>query len=167
MRTTVVPAQITTVEDRVAGNLTFVQVLLLIASLLLGSAIYLVLPPHRHPGTGKLVLIALEFLFLAGLALRIKGKIVADWLILYLRFASRPRIYVFTKNDPVFRDLVVEEPKKVEKAKVAVKKVAEVIPVLSLPEQDQIEKLLTNESLTLRFAFAKKGGIDVSLTPTD
>lgn len=167
MRITVVPAQITSVEDRIAGNLTFSQVLLLVASLIVAGFLYIVLPPHLHLGSVKLVLICLQFMFLGGLALRIRGRIVADWLVLYLRFASRPRIYLFTKNDVTARDVVPLEPKPVAKAAPAPKKITTPASTPSLEDHARIGELLGNPSLTVRFALAKKGGIDVSLTPVE
>ncbi len=167
MRTTVVPAQITTVEDRIAGNLTFVQILLLIAALLIGACLYLVVSPRLHFNPVKLTLISFQFFFLCTLALRIQGKIVADWLVLLIRFHARPRIYVFTKNDCIARDIVIEQPKKVAKPAIAAHKPLVSLPSLSLLELDQVDTLLENPSLTVRFALAKKGGIDVSLTPIE
>jgi hypothetical protein len=37
MKTTIIPAQITTVEDKIAGNLSFAQILLFLAALFLGT----------------------------------------------------------------------------------------------------------------------------------
>ena len=39
MRTTIVPAQMTTVEDRIAGNLNFTQIFLLVTALLYPNSI--------------------------------------------------------------------------------------------------------------------------------
>jgi hypothetical protein len=39
MRTTVIPAQITTVEDRIAANLNLTQIILLLASLFVATFI--------------------------------------------------------------------------------------------------------------------------------
>ncbi len=165
MKTTVVPAQITSVEDKIAGNLTFVQVLLLIVAMLVGATLYLMLPPKLHFGPIKIVLVSLELIFFAGLALRIKGKIIADWLVLILRFKARPRLYVFTKNDVTARDIPADVPKKVAIPVTTPAMQPVLVPSLSLPEKDQIGQLLDNPALTVRFALAKKGGIDVSLTP--
>jgi hypothetical protein len=166
MRTTIVPAQITTVEDRISGNLTFSQVLLLISALLIASVFYLALPPHRGFGNTKVAVMVVECIFFAVLTLRIQGRIMADWLVLYLRFAVRPRIYVFTKNDLTSRETAGEEYKKViQPMKVTPSHVTS--NSLSLPEQLKLTKLLANPSLTVRFALTKKGGIDVSLTPID
>lgn len=166
MKTTVVPAQITTVEDRIAGSLTFPQVVLLIIPLMTSSVIYICIPPLMHFGITKIVLICLQFLFFGLLAVRFRGKIVADWLVIYLRFTLRPRRYVFTKNDINGRDietLITKEPSAVKKQKVEKKKV--VPSILSLPDKAKVNRLLENPALTVSFKFGKKGGLDVSLKP--
>ena len=58
MKTTVVPAQITTIEDRIAGNLTFIQIVLLICALILSTVVYAAIPPRIHLTVVKLILIA-------------------------------------------------------------------------------------------------------------
>lgn len=165
MKTTVVPAQITTVEDRIAGNFTFAQIFLMIISLILGTVIYVVLPPRMHLGSLKLTLIVFQFLLIGGLAIRINGKIIAEWLATYFRYSKRPRQYVFTKNDETGREKVAvikrQETEVSEKKKES--KIA--IPTIPLSEEAKVAVLLTNPSLTVSFELAKKGGIDVSLTP--
>ncbi|HOX40949.1 MAG TPA: hypothetical protein PK263_02025 [bacterium] len=165
MKTTVVPAQITTVEDRIAGTLTFPQIILLIIPLITGAAIYSGIPPKIHFTLIKLVLIGSQWLFFGGLALRVRGKIIGDWLILYLRFTLRPRLYIFTKNDLANRDIA---PAKLSKE--AEQEQTETIgiiekPSLPLSERIKLERLLTNPLLSIQFKPARKGGIDVALKP--
>jgi hypothetical protein len=164
VKTTVVPAQITTVEDRIAGNLTFTQIILLILPLITSTVTYAILPHAGKFYVVKIVLIVLQFAFFGSLALRIKGKVVMDWLMVYLRFAARPRIYVFTKNDLTHRnveELPVEE-KVVHKAKA--KQTQEALPALTFPEHLKLSELLENKGLTIGFTQAEKGGINVSLS---
>src|ERR1019366_4023701 len=98
MKVTVVPAQITTIEDRIAGNLSFSQLLLLAAPVFGGSALYIILPPTMHSAPYKLTVIAV-LIFLCGLlAIRIKGKILLLWFVVLLRYNLRPRYYIFNKN---------------------------------------------------------------------
>ncbi|HEY1074235.1 MAG TPA: PrgI family protein, partial [Patescibacteria group bacterium] len=89
MRTTVVPAQITSVEDRIAGNFTFAQVLLLIVPLLVGTAIYVGVEPRSDLSTVKTILVCAQFLFFGALAIRYNGKILAQWLVVYFAFYLR------------------------------------------------------------------------------
>lgn len=108
MKSTVVPAQITTVEDKIAGSLNFIQIILLVFSLIIGTAFYGLIPPKLHLSSLKIVLMIAEFAVFGLLALRYKGRILADWLVIYLRYKARPRIYIFTKNDILSRDQLVE-----------------------------------------------------------
>jgi hypothetical protein len=114
MKTTVVPAQITTVEDKIAGSLNFIQIILLVFSLIIGTAFYGLIPPKLHLSTLKIVLIGLEFVVLGTLALRYKGRILADWLVVYLRYKARPRVYLFDKNDITARHLPISISKSRE-----------------------------------------------------
>jgi len=45
MRTTIIPAQITTIEDKIAGSLNFSQILLLMAPVLWGTLVYTLFSP--------------------------------------------------------------------------------------------------------------------------
>jgi hypothetical protein len=159
MKTTVVPAQITTVEDKIAGSLNFIQIMLLILSLIIGAAIYGVVPPRIHLTTLKLVLIAMEFSALGGMAIRIKGKIVAEWLIVILRFKLRPRIYVYTKNDLFARNIIVSE--KIEKPAINMKKSYKNLKQDSNKTAEGEYFDDSNVSITVRPG--RKGGLDVSL----
>ena len=98
MRSTVVPAQITTVEDRIAGNLTFTQIIMFVIPLVTSTTVYVLIPPQSQLGLFKLVLICIQILIFGILAIRIRGKILADWLIIYIKFKIRPRVYIFTKT---------------------------------------------------------------------
>ncbi len=165
MRTTVVPAQITSVEDRIAGNFTFAQILLLIAALLVGTGVYVGIAPRTDLTPLKSILVVIQFLFFGGLAIRYNGKILAQWLVVYFAFYRRPRFYIFTKNDPIHRNVVLPEAPKKELAIPATTKLEQVRPHLSFAEQMRVDQLLESDSLTLSFELAKKGGIDVSLVP--
>ena len=165
MKTTVVPAQITSVEDRIAGNFTFAQIFLMIVALIIGTVFYVVIPPKMHLGSFKLFLILFEFFIFIGLSIRINGKIVAEWLAVYSRYSKRPRRYVFTKNDEAGREQTVISRKQAIAAEEPKKKTRTLPPVIPVGEEARINELLTNPSLTLSFELAKKGGIDVSITP--
>lgn len=166
MKTTVVPAQITSVEDRIAGNFTFSQVILLIFALLISAALYVVIPPRAGFSAIKLSLILINLVVCCGLAIRWNGKIIAQWLVVYLQFTNRPRIYTFTKNDLTSRWIPTEvaEKKKVKKKAEGKPVVAET--PLTLSEQLQLQSLIDNSSLSMSFELSKKGGVNVSLTPT-
>jgi len=165
MKTTVVPAQITTVEDRIAGSLTLPQIVLMVMAMVIGSVIYAVVMPKMHLGTIKMTLIAIEILFFGGLSLRFNGKIVGEWLVVYLRFKSRPRKYVFTKNDPSHREIILEtdEMKVNEQKNIEAEESAKEEKPLSLMEELNMQKIYYADSLSVSFKPSKKGGLDVTL----
>ena len=163
MKTVVVPAQITTVEDRIAGSLTFPQIILLVMPLVIGAGIYAVMAPKLHFATVKVAIIIIQYSIFGLLALRLNGKIVADWLIIFLRYFARPRRYIFTKNDPIHRDIVIEDNKiTTAPEEQTAEQNIKVSPALSLPEQIKIDRILTDAAMSISFKLAKKGGIDVA-----
>ena len=88
-----VPVEVLQVEDRLLGNLTLRQVLLLLPAGVL-ALICLFLPP-----SGLLVPYKMCLLISSGsccllLALRLNGQLVADWLRLLISYNARPQYYV-------------------------------------------------------------------------
>ena len=164
MKTTVVPAQITTVEDRVAGSFTLIQITLLTIPLVLGSAIFAVLIPRMHISPIKSVLIVSQLLFFCLLALRIGGKIVAEWLVVYLNYSLRPRRYIFSKNDPIYRDVITDEiePEKAKNTEL-IQPEHERLLTPTFGNQLKFDRLFQSKSLRVSFKLAEKGGVDVSL----
>lgn len=99
MRTTIIPAQITTVEDKVAGSLNMTQVLILMTPILWTAIVYILLMPSMKLTSLKLVLIIISTTISGILALRIKDKIVAQWLGVLLKYRLRPKYWLYNKND--------------------------------------------------------------------
>jgi len=164
MKTTVVPAQVTTVEDRIAGNFTFSQIILLIIPLLIGTAIYVVAPPRLNFGSIKFIVMSFQAFILGSLAIRFRGKIIVEWLIIYLRFRLRPRKYVFTKNDLAGRDIAIKSLPQFKVSEKPVKEIAKrKYESLAPSDEARIGQLLDNPALSFSVKLAKKGGIDVSL----
>lgn len=108
MRTTVIPAQVTTVEDTIAGNLTLTQIMLLIAPVLLSTAIYAVLPEKMVLSAYKIPLIIVTSFIFISLSLRIRGRLVLHWLMVLSSFLLRPHIYLFNKNTLFSRPMVIQ-----------------------------------------------------------
>lgn len=164
MKTTVVPAQITTVEDRVAGDFTLIQIVLLIIPMIVGASIYAMIAPKLHFDSIKLILIVLQLIIFSTLAFRIKGKIVADWLIILIRYQIRPRRYVFTKSDLIYRDIVIEKVETVTTGEEEpIDQKAEPDKPLPFLEQIKIDRLFQNDTMSVSFKLQRKGGVDVSL----
>lgn len=109
MRTTVIPAQVTTVEDTIAGTLTLSQIVLFVASIFLATAIYALVPTPFAFSLEKILLITLLGLTCLTLAIRFKGKLILHWLLLMTSYGIRPHRYTYNKNSLVSRTIV---PKK-------------------------------------------------------
>ena len=157
MKSTVVPAQITTVEDKIAGSLTFIQIILLVFSLIIGTAFYGLISPKLHLSTIKTILMIGQFVIFGTLALRYKGRILADWLVIYLRYKARPRVYIYTKNDSLSREplaniLPVLEVKP--RVKAVTKKKSTKDEVADYP-------IFENSGSIVSIKPSKKGGLDV------
>ena len=169
MKTAIVPAQVTTVEDKLAGNLTVTQLFIMVAGLGLATLIYVLVGPKYHFTTWKIGSILATAIVFGGLSLRIHGRIVSEWLIILTRYWQRPHQYVFTKNDFQSRSIPDYESETATKTITHIKPTFALpssIDFPSLPERIKVEALLDNPSLAVRFVMAEKGGIDVSLTPT-
>ena len=98
MKTTVVPAQVTTVEDRIMGNLGLSQILLIILPVFIGAGLYALLPPNMVGSLYKYLIITVVSLVSFILAIRIRGKIVLLWILTIARYNLRPKYYIFNKN---------------------------------------------------------------------
>lgn len=99
MKTVKIPAQITTVEDKIMGNLTLSQLSLLMAALFSSALIYILFPPYSKLTILKGVIMAVVSLILIIMSIKIRGKLFINWLIIILLYHYRPRIYVYSKND--------------------------------------------------------------------
>ncbi len=166
MKTTVVPAQVTTVEDKIAGNFTFPQIVILIIALLVGTAIYILIPPKTNFTVGKLILILMQLAFFGGLAIRYKDKIIADWLVIILRYNSRPKRYIFTKNDSTFRKKLPKLKKSIKTRKSEEILNKEIKKDITYHSQNKVDQILVNPKVSISFKPTKKGGIDVSFEST-
>src|SRR3989344_8530921 len=99
MRSQPIPAQITTVEDKIAGNLNLTQIILLMVPVFFTTAAYAVFPPQMHLAVYKFPLVLIVLFVSLILSMRIKGKVVLNWLVILIQYNVRPRYYLFNKND--------------------------------------------------------------------
>ena len=158
MRTTIIPAQITTVEDKIAGSLNMTQILIMMVPILWTALVYLLLFPAMKLVPYKLALIILVTISCLTLAFRIKDKIVAEWLGVLIRFRIRPKYYLFNKNDLVGRTLDIPElPTELAHIKRRVKKFVknenEEIDITSLVK---LEHIIKSGKVALTYQFSKK-----------
>lgn len=165
MKVTVVPAQVTTVEDRIIGNLGFSQMLLLIVPVFAGAALFAVLPPAMGSSVYKYVIMGVLALICCVLAIRVKGKIVAFWLVTILRYNLRAKFYLFNKNTTALREQYKTKPTETEENNQATKaKKTIAVPKLELRETVKVYATIDNPDAKLRFETTKKGGLHVRLT---
>jgi len=167
MRTTIVPAQITTVEDKIAGNLNMSQVFLLLIPVFFGSIIYLIFPPQLHFALYKLPIMLFIAVICCILAIRIKGRVIVQWIVILYRFNNRPRFFIANKNDDYHREVTYGEQnqkKEIQKVSEHKKAVQKSEHLISIPDIFPIEQFITNPKSNMSFKFAKKGKLYVSLS---
>lgn len=158
MRTRVIPAQVTTIEDKIAGNLNFTQILLLVASVLFNTAIYIIFPESMKFNLYKIILITLIFAALGTLAMRIKNRVVLNWLILLFVYYLRPRVWIFDKNNTYLR---TNEQAKSSKSAKKVKRSKNITEKSRLTKKDGVDYSEIAKSTDISIRFSKKGLLGV------
>ena len=167
MKLAIVPAQVTTIEDKVAGNLSLTQLILLAAPVFICGVLYTALPRGFEPNVYKIVLMAIIMLVFGIMALRIRGRLVFEWIRLLARYNSRPRYYTYNKNDAYLRQLPeqIKTPAAVQ-TETKPKPANTPLRPITTHEQAQFEHLVTSTSTKLAFKRTKhkKGNLHVTLT---
>ena len=158
MRTTIIPAQITTVEDKIAGSLNMTQILIMMFPILWTAIIYILLAPSMKLVGYKLTLILFATSICLILAFRIKEKIVAEWLGILVTYRLRPKYWLFNKNDTTNRTIDIPElPVEQILAKKHTKKTVTVsAPDIDLLDQLKLEHLINSGKVAVRYQFEKK-----------
>jgi len=153
MKSTIVPAQITTVEDKIAGSLSLGQIIILLIPVMWTGIVYVVFPSSLEFTLYKVPLIILVSVMCILSSIRLKGKLVATWFGIVLHYYLRPRYYVADKNEVYLRDIVYP---KISPAKISTK--------LKSSEKSQNAKVsipayeeLLPTNFALNFKFDKKG----------
>lgn len=158
MKTTPIPAQITTVEDKIAGNLSLTQLLLLLAPLFLAVFMFAVLPPKMYFSRYKItIILAFSAVFLA-LCIRIKERIVLTWLALFISYYFRPHLFVFDKNDLYLREneVLKKEKNKNTAESNNTKKLKRKQPDMKVAELIKLENTLNARNTRLAVKFGRK-----------
>jgi hypothetical protein len=165
MRTTVIPAQITTVEDKIAGNLNITQIFILMIPIFWTTVLFAFVPPVMKLAWYKLPLIVIVLFVCLVLSLRIKGRVVLSWLLILWRFNVRPMYFIFNKNDNYLRDIeipIMEKKRKlvtVNSARPVDRKENELAQVESV----KFLHVINNQKNSLSFKLGKQGGLHVAL----
>jgi hypothetical protein len=168
MKAVIVPAQITTIEDRIAGNLNLTQLLLLMIPLFGGSLIYIIFPQSLHFATYKIVLTVVLVIIFGFMSIRIRDKILLQWAVLVLRYRLRPRYHVFDKNDYYLRNPLIQKINKSGRPSSVHIKQSFNAKQLKLITADivKIQQIISDPHTKISFKSTKKGGMYVLITET-
>ena len=98
MKTSVVPAQFTTLEDVIAANLTLTQMILLALPLLVSALVFAGLPPQMHLSVYKITLTLVISLPLLILAVRLRGQVLFKWALILIAYLTRARVYLLSTS---------------------------------------------------------------------
>ena len=166
MKMTVVPAQVTTVEDRIIGNLGFSQILLLIIPVFASAFIFGLFPPFMGGALYKYIIMASVALLFCILAIRIKGKIVANWIITISRYNIRPRYYLYNKNVTTHREEYLAKTDNQESQKITEDRPKKKLNLqqLDIPTTARLLATIENPSANFRIEPGKKGNLHVRFT---
>ena len=166
MRTRVIPAQITTVEDKIVGNLNLMQMAILIVPIFFTTLIYALLPPSMSFVAYKLALSVIVLVVCAILSLRIKGKVVVNWLSILCRYNLRAKYFVYNKNEVCLRNLYLPQTLKTSVVKEKTVKAKTNVQTTSIIGQVKnlmsLESFIRNEEIDFRYKIGKKGGLNVA-----
>lgn len=166
MKTTIIPAQITTVEDRIAGSLNFTQIVLLMIPVIWTTIVFAFFAPAMHIVWYKVTLVSIVLLMCLPLSLRIKGTIVLDHLIMWFRYTLRPRIYVPMKTDTLYKAIDIPvEPVMHASLKHSVKPNLVKHASVTLSDLVKFERLLGKKRFAIRYKTNGKGGLNVAYEP--
>lgn len=166
MKVRSIPAQITTVEDKIAGNLNLSQMLLLMVPVFWGMIVYTLFAPVMHFAWYKLILFLIVALISLSLALRIKDKIVLSWIVILLKYNLRPTYYIYNKNEAHLRNMDVirmeKAKKKISKAHIKHLNIQKNTQT-SLGDLIRLENILSNPKYSFSIKSQKKGALYVAI----
>lgn len=171
MKIAIVPAQVTTVEDKVAGNLTLTQLILLVVPVFCSGVLYAVMPPSFGVAIYKIIIIILLFIVVGSLAIKIRGRLLVAWLIILLRYNARPMYYVLDKNDNYLRDneaqLLAKVVAKKQDSAETKRPFRHNTPPIAVHDKARFEAMIADPHSKLSFKISRKGGLDVNITEVE
>lgn len=163
MKTTVVPAQITSVEDRVSAHLSFKQLILMIIPVFLSAAIFVFLPPFLMYRNYKLAICLVFVSICLTLAVRIKQRLIIEWIQVLKQYNLRPRFYVYSKRTMIGRSHIDISPVVSPEAVVEVEASESLPPEHKQDDVVNFESIVDNPLANFHFSRSKKGGLRVHL----
>lgn len=163
MKRSIVPAQITTVEDQIVGGLSPQQLALLIFPFCLGFVAFAVMPPNFHLASYKIGIVVFLEVIGAALSIRVKEKMLLHWIITVVRYNVRPRYYVYDKNDSYLRDEIPSGVKHADmpEQQIAVENSVVQQSKLKLADVVKLEEIMADPRANLRFKTGKDGKLNV------
>lgn len=165
MRISIVPAQITTVEDKLAGNISVQQATWLGIPILFGLIISLIFPPIGQFVTYKLIIVIVLLIVCGAMAIRIRDQIIAKWVVLFIAYCARPKYYVYDKNSLYMRDHKTDTANESEViATPAIKKPKAKISAIAPREFARLENFALDAKAGMKFEVGKKGKLNVRIT---
>ncbi len=164
MRTTVIPAQITTVEDKIAGSLNLTQLMLLMVPVFWTTIVYTLLTPAMHIAWYKIPLVLAVLIVSLGLAIRINGVVVFNWLFVILSYNLRPKLYVFNKNDTYLKELdfPIEPKSAVQPLQAKSTSVVKSTHGVNVKDFLLLQRFMKRRKMKLRYRSSMKGGLHVA-----
>ncbi len=165
MKTSIVPAQITNVEDKITSNLTLKQMLLLASAIFVDFGIYALVPNTLKLSIYKFALMIVTGALLAISAIRYKGKLILEWVYTLYRYNNNPRYYVYNKNDIVQRLDEVINP-EIKKAKPLINKNQHLTKRISRTrsEDGNIRDVILSPNSKIIYSSGKKGKLHVTFS---
>ena len=159
MKVSIVPAQITTVEDRITANLSFTQLILLSIPLFLTALIFFLFPPIDTFSLYKLVVSILITSVSASLAIRVKDKLLLDLIKLRAKYALRPNLYVYRKQGLEYYEVKYGQTIFYHRTR---KPISIRSTIVSSKATDNSSKLLKDANYKVAFK-SKRGGLSVEV----
>ena len=100
------------------------------------------------------------------LAIRIKDRIIAQWILLLLKYLARPRYFVYDKNTSYLRAKIPRKADEIVATAVTETKKKPVVAPLDLPQHEvaRLEHFARDSRAGLKYKVGKKGKLYVHVT---
>jgi hypothetical protein len=154
MRVSIVPAEMTSIQDKIIGDLNMNQVILLSTPLIFTILVYLFIPPFSKLSLLKIIVCSISIISLAILSIKIDGKIFLEHLKILNSFFNRPRIYLNTISE-IQPDIDISIENEIENNIITPPEILDREKIFNLKKKDK-----------LIFNLNKKGDLDAKVLRT-
>lgn len=111
MKTSIVPAEITTLEDSITAKLSLTQVIILVCPIILSTLIFSLVPPFFKLSLIKILIVLIVGLPILVLAIKFKSRLIFFWLILLAKYYLNPQYYFLSVSSSNYCQAKEEEAK--------------------------------------------------------